>query len=97
MSIKRIYVPRKKDTLTISELWEDEQNARDILFAIISSMHGKWGYAFCEELRFNIESDFFASAKVMLNAKKETLYVTLCKNIIADLASIACEMQARQE
>ena len=97
MSIKITYKPRKKDNLSIGELWEDEQTVRDTLFTVISFMRGKWGIEFCEELRFNIECNFFASAKAMLDTKNNSSYKTLCKTFIAELALIVCEAQARQE
>lgn len=97
MSIKITYKPRKKENLSISELWEDEQTVRDTLFTVISFMRGKWGIEFCEELRFNIESNFFASANIMLDTKNNSSYKTLCKTFIAELALIVCEAQARQE
>lgn len=43
MSIKITYKPRKKENLSIAELWEDEQTVRDTLFTIISFMRSKWG------------------------------------------------------
>lgn len=96
MGIKITYQPRKKETLSASELWEDEQNARDALFTLITFMRSKWGKEFCEELRFNIESNFFASAYSMLNEKRNSSYKMLCQTFIADLALTVCEMQARQ-
>ena len=97
MSIKITYIPRKKEILTIAELWEDEQTVRDTLFTVISFMRGKWGIEFCEELRFDIESNFFASANTILDTKNNSSYKTLCKTFIAELALIVCEAQARQE
>ena len=97
MSIKITYKPRKKDNLSIGELWEDEQTVRDTLFTVISFMRGKWGIEFCEELRFNIECNFFASANTMLDTQNNSSYKTLCKTFIAELALIVCEAQARQE
>lgn len=97
MSIKITYKPRKKDNLSIGELWEDEQTVRDTLFTVISFMRGKWGIEFCEELRFNIECNFFASANTMLDTNNNSSYKTLCKTFIAELALIVCEAQARQE
>lgn len=41
MSIKITYKPRKKENLSISELWEDEQTVRDTLFTVISFMREK--------------------------------------------------------
>lgn len=41
MSIKITYKPRKKENLSIGELWEDEQTVRDTLFTVISFMRGK--------------------------------------------------------
>lgn len=97
MSIRITYKPRKKENLSISELWEDEQTVRDTLFTIISFMRGKWGIEFCEELRFNIECNFFVKAKAMLDTKNNSSYKALCKTFIAELAIIVCEAQARQE
>lgn len=97
MSIKITYKPRKKENLSIGELWEDEQTVRDTLFTIISFMRGKWGNEFCEELRFNIECNFFASAKVMLDTKLSSSYKTLCETFIAELAMIVCEAQSRRQ
>lgn len=97
MSIKINYVPRKKENLSIAELWEDEQTVRDTLFTIISFMRSKWGATFCEELRFNIESNFFVSANTMLSTKNNSSYKKLCETFIAELAIIVCEAQARQE
>lgn len=97
MSIKITYKPRKKENLSIAELWEDEQTVRDTLFTIISFMRGKWGATFCEELCFNIESNFFVSASTMLDGKNTSSYKRLCKMFIAELALIMCEAQARQE
>lgn len=70
---------------------------KDTLFTVISFMRGKWGIEFCEELRFNIECNFFASANTMLDTKNNSSYKTLCKTFIAELALIVCEAQARQE
>lgn len=97
MSIKISYVPRKKENLSIAELWEDEQTVRDTLFTIISFMRSKWGATFCEELRFNIESNFFVSANTMLSTKNNSSYKKLCETFIAELAIIVCEAQSRQE
>ena len=97
MSIKISYVPRKKENLSIAELWEDEQTVRDTLFTIISFMRSKWGATFCEELRFNIKSNFFVSANTMLSTKNNSSYKKLCETFIAELAIIVCEAQARQE
>lgn len=97
MSIKITYKPRKKENLSIAELWEDEQTVRDTLFTVISFMRSKWGIEFCEELRFNIECNFFVKAKAMLDTKNNSSYKTLCKTFIAELALIVCEAQARQE
>lgn len=97
MSIKITYKPRKKENLSIGELWEDEQTVRDTLFTIISFMRGKWGNEFCEELRFNIECNFFASAKAMLDTKNNSSYKTLCETFIAELAIIVCEAQSRRQ
>jgi hypothetical protein len=97
MGIKFTYKPRKKENLSIAELWEDEQTVRDTLFTVISFMRGKWGIEFCEELRFNIECNFFASANTMLDTKNNSSYKTLCKTFIAELALIVCEAQARQK
>lgn len=97
MGIKITYKPRKKENLSIAELWEDEQTVRNTLFTVISFMRGKWGIEFCEELRFDIESNFFASANTILDTKNNSSYKALCKTLIAELALIVCEMQARQE
>lgn len=97
MSIKINYVPRKKENLSIGELWEDEQTVRDTLFTVISFMRGKWGNEFCEELRFNIECNFFASANAMLNTKGNSSYRALCQTFIAELALIMCEAQSRSQ
>lgn len=97
MSIKISYTSRKKENLSIGELWEDEQTVRDTLFTVITFMRSKWGNEFCEELRFNIECNFFVKAKAMLNTKNNSSYKTLCETFIAELAIIVCEAQSRQE
>lgn len=97
MSIKITYKPRKKENLSIGELWEDEQTVRDTLFTVISFMRGKWGNEFCEELRFNIECNFFASANTMLSTKSNSSYKKLCETFIAELAMIVCEAQSRYQ
>lgn len=97
MGIKFTYKPRKKENLSIGELWEDEQTVRDTLFTVISFMRGKWGNEFCEELRFCIECNFFVKANTMLDTKLSSSYKKLCKTFIAELALIVCEVQARQE
>lgn len=97
MGIKFIYKPRKKENLSIAELWEDEQTVRDTLFTIISFMRGKWGIEFCEELRFNIECNFFVKAKAMLDTKNSSSYKKLCETFIAELAMIVCEAQSRHQ
>ena len=97
MSIKITYKPRKKKNLSIGELWEDEQTVRDTLFTVISFMRGKWGIEFCEELRFNIECNFFVKAKAMLDTKNSSSYKKLCETFIAELAMIVCEAQSRHQ
>mgnify|MGYP003200353618 FL=1 len=97
MGIKFTYKPRKKENLSIAELWEDEQTVRDTLFTIISFMRGKWGIEFCEELRFNIECNFFVKAKAMLDTKNSNSYKKLCETFIAELAMIVCEAQSRHQ